>query len=144
MSRVRSADTKPSPPRWSGPPGIRSTRRGPERPRPSRPPSSRAKSADCRRSSRRAVAECDPRAGGNPPRRRRPASSTPGPWPGVNHVGIGGGYDGCADLPGVSTIPRLFAALLERGGGASDCAKVAGRNVLRVLRAAEDAAAARS
>ncbi len=66
---------------------------------------------------------------------------------GVDHIGIGGDYDGCPDMPDglsdVSSYPRLFAALLERGWSAADCAKVAGRNVLRVLQAAEDAAADR-
>ncbi|MFC5287813.1 dipeptidase [Actinokineospora guangxiensis] len=66
---------------------------------------------------------------------------------GVDHIGVGGDYDGCPDmpdgLPDVASYPELFAALLERGWSASDCAKVAGRNVLRVLQAAEDAAADR-
>ncbi|UVS78000.1 dipeptidase [Actinokineospora sp. UTMC 2448] len=99
-----------------------------------------------------AVADWDPRAGGTPPRATladvvahiEHAREVAG----IDHVGIGGDYDGCVGmpdgLPDVSAYPRLFAALLERGWSASDCAKVAGRNVLRVLRAAEDAAAARS
>ncbi|WP_424185237.1 dipeptidase [Actinokineospora sp. G85] len=60
---------------------------------------------------------------------------------GVDHIGIGGDYDGCAELPAglgdVSCYPALFDALLDRGWSTQDCAKVAGRNVLRVLRSAE-------
>jgi membrane dipeptidase len=66
---------------------------------------------------------------------------------GVDHIGIGGDYDGCPDMPDgladVASYPELFAALLERGWSSSDCAKVAGRNVLRVLQAAEETAADR-
>jgi len=47
-----------------------------------------------------------------------------------------------AGLEDVSTYPVLFAALLERGWSEEDCAKLAGKNVLRVLRAADDAATA--
>jgi membrane dipeptidase len=39
----------------------------------------------------------------------------------------------------VASYPVLFAALLERGWSEQDCAKLAGRNVLRVLRAADAA-----
>ena len=38
-----------------------------------------------------------------------------------------------------SRLPALFAALLDRGWSEADCAKLAGRNALRVLRAADDA-----
>jgi len=45
---------------------------------------------------------------------------------GVNHVGIGGDYDGTEDLPvgleDVSGYPRLFAALAERGWSDIDLA----------------------
>jgi membrane dipeptidase len=65
---------------------------------------------------------------------------------GINHIGLGGDYDGTPDLPvgleDVSRYPALFAALLERGWSEDDCAKLAGRNALRVLRAVEDVAAA--
>jgi membrane dipeptidase len=64
---------------------------------------------------------------------------------GIDHIGLGGDFDGTADLPvgleDVSTYPALFAALLERGWSEEDCAKLAGRNVLRVLRAVDDVAA---
>ncbi|MFI6595069.1 dipeptidase [Nonomuraea sp. NPDC050536] len=60
---------------------------------------------------------------------------------GVDHVGIGGDYDGCSGLPtgleDVSGYPRLFEALSERGWSDKELAKLAGRNVLRVMRAAE-------
>ncbi len=60
---------------------------------------------------------------------------------GVDHVGIGGDYDGVTILPvgldDVTGYPRLFAELLERGLSESDCKKIAGLNVLRVMRQAE-------
>ncbi len=60
---------------------------------------------------------------------------------GVDHVGIGGDYDGTEDLPlgleDVSGYPRLFAALADRGWSDHDLTKVAGGNVLRVIRDAE-------
>ena len=63
---------------------------------------------------------------------------------GVDHVGIGGDYDGCADLPigleDVSAYPRLFVALADRGWSYQDLTKLAGGNVLRVMRAAESGA----
>lgn len=64
---------------------------------------------------------------------------------GVDHIGIGGDYDGCpefpAELPDVSSYPVLFAALAERGWSDEELAKLASGNILRVLRAADDAAA---
>ena len=63
---------------------------------------------------------------------------------GIDHVGIGGDFDGVPELPvgleDVSTYPRLFAELRRRGYSDADLRKIAGRNVLRVLRAAEDVA----
>ncbi len=60
---------------------------------------------------------------------------------GIDHIGIGGDFDGTPDLPvgleDVSTYPALFAALLDRGWSEQDCAKLAGRNILRVLRTAD-------
>jgi membrane dipeptidase len=62
---------------------------------------------------------------------------------GIDHIGIGGDYDGTPTLPvglaDVASYPVLFAALLERGWSEQDCVKLAGRNVLRVLRAADAA-----
>jgi len=60
---------------------------------------------------------------------------------GVSSVGIGGDFDGCADLPigldDVSGYPRLFVALADRGWSYQDLTKLAGGNILRVMRAAE-------
>ncbi len=57
---------------------------------------------------------------------------------GVDHVGIGGDYDGSARMPAglsdVSGYPALFAELLARGWTETDCAALAGGNLLRVLR----------
>ncbi|HYD89332.1 MAG TPA: dipeptidase [Vitreimonas sp.] len=64
---------------------------------------------------------------------------------GRDHVGIGSDYDGVSYLPqgmgGVETYPNLFAELIRRGWSDSDLAKLAGGNLLRVLRAAERVAA---
>jgi membrane dipeptidase len=66
---------------------------------------------------------------------------------GVAHVGLGGDFDGTADvtigLEDVSTYPALFAELLHRGWTESDCAALAGANLLRALRSAESYAASR-
>ncbi len=43
-------------------------------------------------------------------------------------------------LEDVSTYPNLFAELLDRGYSDEDCAKIAGRNVLRVMRETETVA----
>jgi membrane dipeptidase len=58
---------------------------------------------------------------------------------GVDHVGIGSDYDGLESLPeglesGVDAFPRLLAELLRRGWSDEEVEKVAGRNLLRVLR----------
>jgi len=63
---------------------------------------------------------------------------------GIDHIGLGGDYDGVDRLPDgledVSGYPRLFTALADRGWSRADLAAVAGENVLRVLRDADDAA----
>lgn len=63
---------------------------------------------------------------------------------GVEHIGLGGDFDGTSELPegltDVSCYPALFAELLERGWAEADCARLAGGNVLRVMREAEAAA----
>ena len=63
---------------------------------------------------------------------------------GLEHVGIGGDYDGSGSFPAgladVSRYPALFAELLHRGWTEDECAALAGGNVLRVLRAAESEA----
>ena len=60
---------------------------------------------------------------------------------GVEHVGLGGDFDGTSDvtvgLEDVTRYPALFAELLSRGWTESDCAALAGGNILRVMRAAE-------
>ena len=63
---------------------------------------------------------------------------------GHDHVGLGGDYDGLAMLPegmdGVDAYPRLFLELVKRGWSDADLAKLAGRNILRVMEAAEKVA----
>ena len=65
---------------------------------------------------------------------------------GYDHVGIGGDFDGIdatpSDLTGVQDYPNLFAELIRRGWSDKNLAKLAGGNVLRVLRQAEAVAAA--
>lgn len=64
---------------------------------------------------------------------------------GVDHVGIGSDFWGSGDMPegleDVSKFPYLFAELIDRGWTDEDLKKLAGRNLLRVLRQAEDVAA---
>jgi membrane dipeptidase len=63
---------------------------------------------------------------------------------GVNHVGIGGDFDGIdvvvQGLEDVSTYPALFAELSRRGWSEADLRKLAGENVLRALARAEEVA----
>jgi membrane dipeptidase len=60
---------------------------------------------------------------------------------GIAAVGIGGDYDGVPFLPDglqdVSCYPALFAELRTRGYSDDELRRIAGRNVLRVLRRAE-------
>jgi len=60
---------------------------------------------------------------------------------GHDHVGIGGDFDGITStvegLDGVEDYPSLFAELIRRGWSDRNLAKLAGGNVLRVLRQAE-------
>jgi membrane dipeptidase len=60
---------------------------------------------------------------------------------GVDHVGIGGDYDGTDELPDgledVTCYPALIAELLVRGWDEDECVKLIGGNVLRVFRKAE-------
>ena len=64
---------------------------------------------------------------------------------GHDHVGIGGDLDGIPYTPqgleGVQDYPNLFAELIRRGWSDENLAKLAGGNVLRVLRQAEAVAA---
>lgn len=63
---------------------------------------------------------------------------------GVDFVGIGGDYDGTTSLPvgleDVSSYPNLFVELLRRGYTDEELAKIAGRNILRVMREVEHVA----
>jgi membrane dipeptidase len=65
---------------------------------------------------------------------------------GVDHVGLGGDYDGVDQLPeglqDVSCYPALIAELTGRGWSEGDLARLTGGNILRVLRDAETAAVA--
>jgi membrane dipeptidase len=60
---------------------------------------------------------------------------------GIDHVGLGGDFDGITSvvqgLEDVSTYPALVAELLRRGYTDDDIRKIANRNILRVMRAAE-------
>ena len=60
---------------------------------------------------------------------------------GVDHVGIGGDFDGITEvvlgLEDVSTYPALFAELARRGWSDDDLRKLAGENLLRVFAQAE-------
>jgi membrane dipeptidase len=64
---------------------------------------------------------------------------------GVDHVGIGSDFDGIdhvvVGLEDVSKFPELFAELIRRGWSDADLKKLAGQNLLRVLRQAESTAA---
>ncbi|MCB2050800.1 MAG: dipeptidase [Novosphingobium sp.] len=65
---------------------------------------------------------------------------------GIDHVGIGGDYDGMPHGPegmeDVSGYPALFAELVRRGYSQGDLEKIASRNMMRVLKQAERYAAA--
>jgi len=60
---------------------------------------------------------------------------------GIDHVGIGSDFDGITATPvgleDVSTFPALFAELSRRGWNDEELSKLAGENVLRVMREAE-------
>jgi membrane dipeptidase len=64
---------------------------------------------------------------------------------GIDHVGIGGDFDGNdwwpEGLDDVSTYPKLFAELIRRGWSDRDLKKLAGENVLRAWARAEDVSA---
>ncbi|MTE19323.1 membrane dipeptidase [Streptomyces sp. TRM43335] len=63
---------------------------------------------------------------------------------GIDHVGIGGDFDGTAftpsDLSDVSGYPNLVAELLDRRWSEADLARLTWKNAVRVLRDAEDVA----
>lgn len=60
---------------------------------------------------------------------------------GVDHVGLGGDFDGVGSLPdevqGVDAYPRILAALMANGWSEADIRKLAGENMLRVMREVE-------
>lgn len=60
---------------------------------------------------------------------------------GIDHIGLGGDYDGMPPGPigleDVSTYPALLTELLRRGYSDADIAKIAGGNILRVMQAVE-------
>jgi membrane dipeptidase len=63
---------------------------------------------------------------------------------GVDHIGLGGDFDGTdatpAGLDDVSGYPRLLTELADRGWSAADLEKLTGRNMLRVLHESEQRA----
>jgi membrane dipeptidase len=65
---------------------------------------------------------------------------------GLAHVGIGGDFDGCSNLPiglqDVGGYPALFEALGERRWSHSDLAALQRGNILRVMRDVEQVASA--
>lgn len=64
---------------------------------------------------------------------------------GVNHLGIGGDYDGTPEVPpalaDVSKYPRLLDELRDRGWADAELRKLASGNMLRVLHEADRTAA---
>ena len=60
---------------------------------------------------------------------------------GIDHIGLGGDYDGITSVPvgleDVSTYPALTAELLRRGYTDEDIKKILGLNILRVMRDVE-------
>ncbi len=65
---------------------------------------------------------------------------------GIDHIGLGGDFDGVRRLPrgleDVSSYPDLLAALAARGWSDDDLAALTCRNLLRVMRRVEAVAAA--
>jgi membrane dipeptidase len=64
---------------------------------------------------------------------------------GIDHIGLGGDYDGMESAPvgmdDVSGYPALFVELARRGYTQADLEKIASRNIIRALRQAEQTAA---
>jgi membrane dipeptidase len=66
---------------------------------------------------------------------------------GIDHVGLGGDFDGIESTPvgvnGVDAYPAILAALMANGWSESDIRKLAGENMLRVMRRVEAVAASK-
>lgn len=64
---------------------------------------------------------------------------------GIDHIGIGSDFDGITSTPvgleDVSTFPALLAELLRRGYSEEEVKKIAGLNLLRAFKQAEEVAA---
>lgn len=64
---------------------------------------------------------------------------------GIDHIGLGGDYDGMESAPvgmeDVSGYPALFVELAKRGYSQADLEKISSRNIIRALREAELTAA---
>lgn len=62
----------------------------------------------------------------------------------IDHIGIGSDFDGIDNVPvgfeDVSTFPALFVELLKRGYTKEEVRKVAGFNLLRVMKQCEQVA----
>src|SRR5690606_5035125 len=65
---------------------------------------------------------------------------------GVDHIGIGGDYDGISftikEMSDVSTFPNLLKELLKRGWTESELKKITSQNFLRVFEAVESQSSA--
>ena len=64
---------------------------------------------------------------------------------GVDHVGVGSDFDGVSGqtpegIDSAADLPKITAALMERGYSAEDCRKILGGNLLRVFREVEQVA----
>ena len=62
---------------------------------------------------------------------------------GVDHVGLGSDFDGVngqlpEGLDSPADLPKITAALMQRGYSAEDCRKILGGNLLRVFREVEE------
>ena len=64
---------------------------------------------------------------------------------GIEHVGLGGDFDGCDPMPAgladVSCYPNLIEELIGRGWSERDLAALTRGNILRVMRDVEAVAA---
>lgn len=67
---------------------------------------------------------------------------------GIDHVGLGGDFDGIGSLPegvgGVDAYPTILAGLMDAGWSEADIRKIAGENLLRVMRSVEAVAASKA